>query len=126
MTISVRSKKWLPIGLCCLPGVALAVIVGVSVLLGGATFGVSLGGPLGVGILALAFLACPLSMGFMMWRGNRSGSSGTMNSMPCCAPGEGATATVTQLEAGSMSERLAQLVARREALERDLAQHVQS
>jgi hypothetical protein len=124
--MSARFKKWLPFGLCCVPGLVIATVVGASVLLGGATFGVGLGGPRGIGILALAILACPLSMGLMMWRGNRGGSSGTMNSMPCCAPGEGTTATVAQPEADSLSERLARLVVRREALERELAQQGQS
>jgi len=127
MTISARLKKWLPIGLCCLPGIAIAAIVGASVLIGGATFGVGLGGPLGVAILALALLACPLSMGFMMWRGNRNMVAGTTHAMtPCCAPDEQTASMLDTLEEGSSPKRLAQLVARREAIERELAQHVQS
>ena len=127
MTMSSRLKKWLPIGLCCLPGIAIAAMVGASVLLGGATFGVSLGGPLGIGILALAFLACPLSMGFMMWRSNRNMIAGATHAMAaCCAPAEQTASMPDILDVGSSPERLSQLVARREALERELAQHVQS
>jgi len=124
--MSAKLKKWLPIGLCCLPGIAIAAMVGASVLIGGATFGVGLGGPLGIGIILLALVACPLSMGLMMWRGNRNTSSGTMSSIPCCAPGGGMTAPLTQPEASALSGRLAQLVARREALERVLAQQGQA
>src|SRR5712692_79329 len=117
--MSARLKKWLPIGLCCLPGIAIAAFVGASVLLGGATFGVGLGGPLGVGIIALALLACPLSMGVMTWRNNRNMPEGVTANMACCAPGEQTASTPAQPQATSSPERLAQLVARREVLERE-------
>lgn len=124
--MSAQLRRWLPIGLCCLPGLAIAAFVGASVLLGGATFGVGLGGPLGFAIIALALLACPLSMGLMMRRSNRSASASTMSSMACCAPDEGIPGMLNQPEASSRSERLAELVARREVLERELAQRSQS
>src|SRR5438876_2234464 len=107
-----RLKQWLPMALCCVPGLAIAMLVATSVLLGGASIGVGLGGPLQLGLLALALLVCPVGMGLLMWLNLRSAPADTINSMACCAPAEDNT---------SSPERLAQLVARREALERELA-----
>jgi hypothetical protein len=112
--MSDKLRKWLPIGLCCLPGVAAVAIV----IVGEAAFGASLGGPLGLGLVALALLACPVSMGLMMWRGRSvaSGSSSGMTS--CCAPDE----ALASLEAAASADRLTALHDRREALERELAE----
>ncbi len=111
--MNAKLRKWMPIALCCLPGVAIAAIVGI----GAAVSGASLSGPLGLGLIALAMLACPLSMGLMMMRrgSNQNSTSGSSQMMAdCCAPGEQAQ-TVE-------SDRLAALRARREALERELAE----
>ena len=107
-----KVKRWLPIVLCCLPGVALAVAVGLGVAAGGAVFG----GLLGASLIALAALACPLSMGWMMMRSMRR-SDATGQSTPtadCCMPGE-QTSTLG-------SDPLVALHARREALEREVAE----
>ncbi|MSP13950.1 MAG: DUF2933 domain-containing protein [Chloroflexi bacterium] len=109
--MSVQLKKWLPIGLCCLPGIAAAAILGAGVLLGGATVSASWGGPLRSGILMLALLACPLSMVFMMRRMSHNTPPGAVSSMAtCCAPNDQST------DPG----RLAALQAQREALERQV------
>lgn len=55
-------RQWLPMALCCLPGVAAVILI----LLVGAPV---LGGPLGWGLIALAMLACPIGLGLMMRRG---------------------------------------------------------
>ena len=47
-------RKWLPIALCCVPGIAVAVIVGVGLAAGGAALGASFGGPLGLVLIGLA------------------------------------------------------------------------
>ena len=111
-------KRWLPFALCCLPGVAAAAVIGIGAVVGGAAVGAFLNGPLGFGLLVLAMLACPVSMGLMMRHGAKqntaSGDSVTL--ADCCLPGEAAPVS----EAGS--ERLADLRARREALERELAE----
>ena len=119
--MSARFKQWLPIGLCCVPGLAIAAFVGVSILLGGASIGAGLGGPLRLGLLALALLACPLGMGVTTWLNKRNAPEGLTNNMACCAPGEQMASTSNQVQALSSAVRLAQLVARRETLERELA-----
>ena len=61
-------RKWLPIVLCCLPGVAIAGLVGIALAVGGTALGAGFGGPLGLAVIGLAVLACPASMGLMMLR----------------------------------------------------------
>lgn len=114
--MQARLRKWMPMALCCLPGIAVAAAVGIGLTLGGATFGAWLGGPLGVGLIALALLACPISMGLMMRRrlGSQQESTGAASpAIPladCCL-------TVDEVPA----ERVARLRARRKALEREVA-----
>ena len=116
--MNTKWRQWLPMALCCLPGILAAALIGVgAVALGGA----SLSGPLGLGLIALAVLACPLSMGLMMWRNSKQNSSHAAGHAPvmadCCMPGEALTT-----EADSSAERLAALQARRETLERELTE----
>lgn len=108
-------KQWLPMLLCCLPAVAVAASVG----LGGAALGATLNGPLGLGLIALAVLACPLSMGWMMWRARRHhATAGSAHALAdCCVPGQAATDT----QAGAPADRLAALREHSAALERELA-----
>ncbi|MEO5886348.1 MAG: hypothetical protein ABIQ77_01680 [Anaerolineales bacterium] len=108
-------RKWIPIALCCLPGVAVAAIVGVGIAAGGAALGTSLAGPLGIGLLVLTVLACPASMILMMRQrgsGQQSVSEGSTALMDCCLP--------TQNEEASTNQ-LASLRAKRESLEHELA-----
>ena len=112
--MNTKLQKWMPIALCCLPGVAIAIIAGVGIALGGAAVGTSLGGPLGIGLIVLAALACPLSMYLMMTRHRGSSqkvtSNGSQLMADCCAPGEEAS-----------SDRLESLRAQRKSLESELA-----
>ena len=66
--MDTKIRKWMPIALCCLPGIAVAAIVGVSIALGSATVSASMSGPLGIGLIVLAALSCPMSMYFLMTR----------------------------------------------------------
>ncbi|MBI1880302.1 MAG: hypothetical protein HYR94_19130 [Chloroflexi bacterium] len=116
--MNARLRKWLPIGLCCLPGVAAVAIIGFGLIVGEAAFGVSLGGPLGLGLVALALLACPVGMGLMMWRSRNVAPGSSSGMASCCAPNE----ALASFEAVSSAERLAVLGDRREALERKLAE----
>ena len=113
--MNTNVRKWIPIALCCLPGVAIATIVGVSIAVGGAAISTSLGGPLVIGLIVLAALACPLSMYWMMTRQRGSSqnvtSNGSQLAAACCAPGEEAS-----------SDRLESLKAQRESLEHELAE----
>lgn len=125
--MNAKLRKWMPIALCCLPGVAVAAVVGVGIAAGGAAFGTWLGGPLGLGLIALAVLACPLSMGLMMRRqraASQNPTSGINAPMmaDCCAPGT----TIASSEAQASADRLAELRAKREALEHELAEMQQS
>lgn len=112
--MNTKLRKWMPIALCCLPGVAIAAAIGIGIAVGGAAVGAFLGGPLGIGLIVLAALACPLSMGLMMMRKRGSSQKATSNSSQlmadCCAPGEEAS-----------SDRLESLRAQRESLEHELA-----
>jgi len=112
-------KRWLPIALCCLPGVVVAATVVAGIAVGGATISGALDGPLGLGLIALAVLACPVSMGLMIVRQRGSLNSSSENTSlmaDCCAPGDIAAFDQTS----SPAARLAELRQRREALEREL------
>ncbi len=37
--MTTRPRKWLPMALCCLPGVTVAAILGISWIVGGAAVG---------------------------------------------------------------------------------------
>ncbi len=116
--MNAKLRNWLPIGLCCLPGVTAIAIVGIGLVVGKAAFGTLFAGPLGLGLIALALLACPLSMGLMMWR-SRNAAPGSSSSMAsCCAP----DAAIAAFEAELPADRLAALRERREALEREVAE----
>ena len=112
--MNTKLRKWMPIALCCLPGVAIAAILGIGIAVGGAAVGASLGGPLGIGLIVLAALACPLSMYLMMTRQRGLSQNATSNRSQlmadCCAPGE-----------ETSSDRLESLRTQRESLERELA-----
>ena len=113
--MNTKLRKWIPIALCCLPGVAIAAMIVIGIAVGGAAVGTSLGGPLGISLIVLAAVACPLSMYWMMTRQRGSGqesmpeNSSTM--MECCLPGEEAA-----------TDQLASLRSKREALEREVAE----
>ena len=114
--MSAQLKRWIPIALCCVPGIAIAVIVGIGIAFGGTAISASpLGsGSLGLGVIVLAMLACPISMMLMMRRGMRQNASGHSSILAdCCAPGE---------QASPESARLTALRTQREALERELAE----
>lgn len=66
--MSTKLRKWLPIALCCLPGIAVAAVVVLGLAFSSTAFGTSLDEPLGLALIALAVLACPLSMGLITWR----------------------------------------------------------
>ena len=112
--MNTKLRKWIPLALCCLPGDAIAAIIGITIAVGGAAVGASLGGPLGIGLIVLAALACPLSMYLMMTRQRGSSRNATPNSSQlmadCCAPGE-----------ETSSDHLESLRAQRESLEHELA-----
>jgi len=116
--MNAKLRRWLPIGLCCLPGIVAVTMIAIGLIVGEAAFGASLGGPLGLGLIALALLACPLGMGLMMWRDRSMAPGNSSGMMSCCAPDD----ALPLLEPGLPADRLAALRDRREALEREVAE----
>ncbi len=118
--MSATMRKWLPIALCCVPGIAIAGLVGIGLAVGGTALGATFGGPLGVAVIGVAVLACPASMGLMMLRQRRSseksgGAAGApLATMDCCLP--------SQTQAGAEAASLAALRTQRETLERELVE----
>ena len=93
--MSLAIRKWFPMALCCAPGAIVALLVA-GVAFGGAAFGLSLNSPLGIGLLGVAMLACPVSMIWMM-RGMRR-TSDAADAMACCAPQGDARSSVNSLD----------------------------
>ena len=58
-------KKWFSLALCCSPMLAASSLLSLAGVLGWRT------GVFGDVLTALAVLACPVSMGLMMWRMSR-------------------------------------------------------
>lgn len=116
----INWRNWLPIALCCVPGIAIAAIVGIGIVVGGAAFGVSFGGPLGLALIAVAVLACPVSMALMMRRSmSQTDASGNSQRMAdCCAPSK----TPASADVVPAADSLAALRARRKALEREVVE----
>ena len=111
-------RQWLPVALCCVPGIVAVGVVALGFAIGGAAFRDSFDGPLGLGVVTLALLACPVSMGLMMWRAQNqstiAGRSSVMTS--CCGSDRLATA-----DGSDLTDRLQALRVQREALEREVA-----
>ncbi len=118
--MKTRVRSWLPMLLCLLPVIAVGALVGLSFLTGVAAFQAAVCGPVGLALVALAILACPVGMGLMLWHRHAStpgSSSGSAPTMACCLPGE----EIPPSALSSDNDQLAALRARREALEHELA-----
>jgi cell division protein FtsB len=66
----MKMKRWLPIALCCVPGVVIGALLGVGVIFFGNVrrFDMDLNA---VFLLIMGF-ACPIGMGVMMWLMNKN------------------------------------------------------
>jgi len=106
-------SRWIPIALCCVPGIAAVILLAGGAAVGGTAFR---SGPLAVGLTALALLACPLTMGLMMKRKSKHQemSAKSAGMADFCSPGEPLSTIAV--------DRLAALRTQREALEREVAQ----
>ena len=115
----MRSRSWLPIALCCVPGVALVGLLAGGLILGGTAAGI-LNSPWALGILAVAVLACPLAMGWAVLHRARSVSvSGAARTvLDCCPPDSLAAPSDTDL----LESRLTELRERRRALQMEVEQ----
>lgn len=72
-------KHLVSMALCCVPMVVAPLLLGVAGALGWRT------GMLGLVLTALAVLACPVSMGLMMWQMSRHSSDQTHGATPAVA-----------------------------------------
>lgn len=102
---SSRFKRWLPVALCCLPGLTAAGLLGVLFATGGATLGAALGGRLGLTVLALTVLACPLIMLFMARARPLSRRLPSNSQAACCAPDESSASDRDSTACGSTASK---------------------
>lgn len=107
--MSQSIRKWIPFALCCAPGAVAALLVA-GIAFGGASFGVSLNSPIGIGLLGVAMLACPAGMILMIPRVTRASASA--DALTCCEP---------QPDARSVIRSLDGLRAQRAVLEQEIA-----
>ena len=116
-----RLRAWVGMVLCCLPGMAIALILGAGMAMGRAAFGFLDGGPTGKGgypmepttlLLLAAALACPIGMGLTMWMMNRNMGAQHSQSTP------------SQAEAATLpdAERLGRLREQRQRLEEEISE----
>lgn len=98
-------RQWLPLAWCCIPGVAVAAIVGIGAIFGSAW----INGPIGTGLIALGVLACPVSHAVMMRRMSPN-------------PKPGAATMVADGCPPATANTLTALRTRREALEKEVAE----
>jgi ABC-type transport system involved in multi-copper enzyme maturation permease subunit len=114
--MSTGLRKWLPMVLCSAPGLVVAGAALVGIAIWGTAF---VSSPLGLGLITLAVLACPLNMVLTMIINRRQAASGASSTVTsCCMPGQNMESTPTD----SPADRLATLRDRRVALERELAE----
>ena len=113
--MSTRLREWLPMVLCSAPGVVVAGIALIGIAFWGTAFANS---PLGLGLITLAVLACPLNMVLTMMINRRAASGSSSAMASCCMPGQ----TVICAPASSAADRLRELRVRRTALEREVVE----
>lgn len=69
-------KQLFSMALCCVPMIVAPLLLGVAGALGWRT------GAFGVALTALAVVACPVSMGLMMWQMSRHANAQTHSATP--------------------------------------------
>lgn len=114
------TRRWIPIALCCLPGLVAAGLVALGLAAGGTASGNILGSPLGSALGAVFAVTYLGWIGWMSWRMIRRPSPSRPMRAPaeCCDDIEPAVFDATIANA----ERLTLLTAQREQLEARLAQ----
>lgn len=114
-------RSWLPVALCCVPGVAgVAIVVG-GLILGGAAWTQVRSAPWLAGVIILGVLACPLAMGWMVLNRRRTSEVGREDRamIDCCPPGEQPNVDRGQ----NLEARFSELRAEGRALELEIAEH---
>jgi hypothetical protein len=110
----------LSILLCSAPGLVVAGAALIGIAVWGAAF---VNSPLGLGLITLAVLACPLNMVLTMIINRRQAASGHSSGLANCCMPEYSTGST---QADSSADRLAVLRKHRAALEHELAELQQS
>ena len=108
--MTLKIKRWLPLAICCLPGVIVALAIV------GASLGLTLDGPLS-GLVVLAVLACPLTMFLILARRARADhdrpTGGAMIAGCCVSP---------DYLVAKEADRLSELRTQREELQNEVAE----
>jgi uncharacterized protein YlxW (UPF0749 family) len=104
----MKIKHWLPIALCCLPGVIIGVLLGVGTSFFGNTRINSMNA--NSIFLLMMGLACPIGMGLMIWLMNKNMSNQSGHSFS------------DKKELVSPAQQLADLQAQRQMLEAEIAE----
>ncbi len=103
--LKIKLKRWMPIALCCLPAVAIAVVIGIEMAVGGALGGVFNGTD--VGLILMILLVCPLSMLWMMWRMQKRDAAGKSAGMvACCLPNQDSSQDVERFSLSSYTNSI--------------------
>ena len=114
--MNANLREWLPMMLRCAPGLVVAGAALIGIAIWGTAF---VSSPLGLGLITLAVLACPLNMVRTMIINRRRAVSGDLSTLAsCCIPGQ----TAMSMPEASAHDRLAALHTRRAVLERELAE----
>lgn len=116
----MNRRSWLPVALCCVPGVAGVAIVLGSLILGGAAWTQVRSAPWVAGVLVLGVLVCPLAMASMIQIRRRTSEVGREDRamIDCCPPGD-----LPNVDRGqNLEARLSEVRAEGRALELEIAE----
>lgn len=92
-------KHLASMALCCVPMIVAPLLFGVAGALGWRT------GALSVILTALAVLACPVSMGLMMWQMSRHSSNQTYGTTPTTRAVKTITPAPSESDAASLNTK---------------------
>ena len=92
-------KHLASMALCCVPMIVAPLLLGIVGALGWRT------GAFGVVLTALAMLACPVSMGLMMWQMSRHSSNQTHGATPTTKAVKPTTPAIPEPDVASLNTK---------------------